>query len=170
MAVSLSWRAARYPAMSAIKIAQERSRSLIWLNSRPERPVSHPSTRSWPAPGFAWMFTVPDQAAVAPGLAHPVQRHIVHEAVRVRGGKREMVRAIEVDAAKRHAHDAPGDAVVIADYELRLAEFGIPADTVQEILDRDHRRTALTRARPGPVAMSNRTGMNCSISHFAVSA
>jgi len=42
------------------------------------------------------------------------------------------------DFAKRHADDFVLKPVVITDNEFAAAEFRIPADAVQEILNRDH--------------------------------
>lgn len=44
------------------------------------------------------------------------------------------------DFAKRHADYFVFDPVVIADDEFPAAEFRVPADAMQEVLNRDHDR------------------------------
>src|SRR5512146_3084711 len=66
----------------------------------------------------------------------------------------------QTNVPRRDAHDSMRDAVVVTDHEIALAEHRIPLDTVQHILDRDHRlgkasglqsiavRARLERAQP----------------------
>jgi len=44
------------------------------------------------------------------------------------------------DFAKRHPDDFVLDPVVIADDELAAAEFRVPADAMEKVLNRDHDR------------------------------
>ena len=47
-----------------------------------------------------------------------------------------MLAALQSHARERHAHEAPGNAVVVAELERAPAELGVPEDAVQQVLDR----------------------------------
>jgi len=81
---------------------------------------------------------VPDQLAILENRLNPVQRNGVRlpfliDQLETPGGILG-----ECDLQKRHADDFVLKPVVIADNEIAAAEFRVPADAMQEILNGHH--------------------------------
>jgi hypothetical protein len=86
----------------------------------------------------AGSLPMPDQLAVFVNRFDPVQRNGMCLPLVI--DQFEYAGAVlwKPDFAKRHEDDFMLDPVVIADDEFAAAEFRVPADTMEEVLNGDH--------------------------------
>jgi len=81
---------------------------------------------------------MPDQLAVLVNRPDPVQGNGMHLSLMVDQFENAGAVLWQCDFAKRHADDFVLDPVVVADDELAAAEFRVPADAMEKVLNGDH--------------------------------
>ncbi len=88
----------------------------------------------------AGSLPMPDQLAVLVNRPDPVQRNAMHLSLMVDQFENAGAVLWKCDFAKRHADDFLLNPVVIADDEFAAAEFRVPADAMDKVLNRNHDR------------------------------
>ena len=81
---------------------------------------------------------MPDQLAVLEHLADTVERHMVCFPVLVQHVEGKVIGGVDGEIGERHQDDASPHPVVIANHELAATELPVPADAIQQRLDRNH--------------------------------
>ena len=98
--------------------------------------------------GGAWLLPAPDKYPTPPHGAHPMQRDAMHDAVDSNDIEEEVSTLGEGHPLQRHADKRFLNAVIISKLEARLPEVAIPANAVQQILDRHHSAPGVSRNPP----------------------
>lgn len=79
---------------------------------------------------------MPDSFAVAVYVPYPVKGYAVIDPIFVDQLKGVVIGFRKPEFGKGRHDDLVRDAVVVADFEPSVAVFGIPADAIEDVLDR----------------------------------